>query len=49
MSSSERLFESEEAPAETSGFEEQPAPEAGSAPAAQAEPAPVPPAEPAAP
>ena len=49
MSSSERLFESEEAPAETSGFEEQPAPGAEPAPAVPAEPAPAPPAEPASP
>jgi len=45
-SSSEQLFDSEEAPAEASGFEEQPAPGAVPAPI---EPAPAPPAEPAAP
>ena len=46
MSSSERLFEDEEAPAQTSGFEEQPAPGAAAPPA---EPAPAPGEEPAAP
>jgi len=47
VSSNERLFESEEAPAaEASGFEEQPAPGAAPAPA---DPTPAPPAEPAAP
>jgi preprotein translocase subunit SecG len=49
MSSSERLFEGEEAPVETSDFEEQPAPGAEPAPASPPDPIPAPPAEPAAP